>query len=148
MAVQNGHPLPRTRMAAEQKKLKRETARRDHETPSARRNRIAAYERDREHEHTLMNEMVGAFDFKLTGQEQVSGRTCYVLDATPRADYQPKSNETKVLTGMRGKMWIDTQEYQWVKVEAEVFRPVPGEFVKSCGNRRLIQPATVLLPTV
>ena len=25
---------------------------------------------------------------------------------------------------MRGKMWIDTRQYQWVKVHAEVFRPV------------------------
>jgi hypothetical protein len=25
---------------------------------------------------------------------------------------------------MRGKMWVDEQAYQWVKVEAEVFRPV------------------------
>ena len=29
-----------------------------------------------------------------------------------------------MLTGMRGKMWIDDREYQWVKVHAEVFRPV------------------------
>ncbi|HLY20412.1 MAG TPA: hypothetical protein VKR61_24465 [Bryobacteraceae bacterium] len=31
---------------------------------------------------------------------------------------------------MRGKMWIDEQQYQWVKVQAEVFRPVTfGLFV-------------------
>ena len=31
---------------------------------------------------------------------------------------------TKVLTGMRGKLWVDKKNYQWVKVEAEVFKPV------------------------
>ena len=25
---------------------------------------------------------------------------------------------------MRGKMWIDAEQYQWVRVHAEVFRPV------------------------
>ena len=29
-----------------------------------------------------------------------------------------------MLTGMRGTLWIDQATYQWVKVEAEVFRPV------------------------
>src|SRR5438876_166135 len=29
-----------------------------------------------------------------------------------------------------------------------IFRPVDGEFVKSCGNRRLIKASTVLLPSI
>jgi hypothetical protein len=121
----DGHPLPGSGAAVQQGELTQETARRKHEPPEARRRRIAAYEKDRAREQTLMNEMVNAFDFKLTGQEEINGHHCYVLQAAPRAGYRPTSNETKVLTGMRGTMWIDTQEYQWVKVQAEVFRPVP-----------------------
>ena len=71
-----------------------------------------------------MRDMWRAFDFKLIGEELVNGHNCYVLEATPNSSYRPTSNETKVLTGMRGKMWIDTREYQWVKVQAQVFRPV------------------------
>ena len=71
-----------------------------------------------------MREMMKAFDFHLAGQESVNGRNCYVLVATPRSSYRPISRDTKVLTGMRGKLWIDSAEYQWVKVHAEVFRPV------------------------
>ena len=33
-------------------------------------------------------------------------------------------------------------------VAADVARPVRGEFIKSRGNRRLVQPATVLLPAI
>ena len=29
-----------------------------------------------------------------------------------------------MLTGMEGKLWIDKQTFQWVKVEATVIRPV------------------------
>ena len=119
-----GHPLMPKRAAAEQKKLEAETARRNHESPSDRRTRIAAYEREREQEHALMREMVNAFTFKMAGREQMNGRDCYVLDASPRPGYKPTSNETKVLTGMRGKMWIDTRDFQWVRVQASVFRPV------------------------
>ena len=72
----------------------------------------------------MMRDMWDAFDFTFIGEELVNGHNCYVLDAMPRSGYQPRSNETKILTGMRGKMWIDVHEYQWVKVQARVFRPV------------------------
>jgi hypothetical protein len=71
-----------------------------------------------------MAQMARAFDYKLVGVETVNGRRCFVLDATPRPGYQPINRDTEVLKGMRGRMWIDTTAYQWVKVEAEVFQPV------------------------
>ena len=47
-----------------------------------------------------------------------------MLEATPRPGYVPPTRDTKVLTGMEGKLWIDTKTFQWVKVEAKVVRPV------------------------
>lgn len=120
----NDEPVSRSRAATEDGKLQQETARRRHETPAARRKRLTEYQTERRQDHQLMGEMVQGFNFKLDGEEVVDGRRCYVLDATPRPGYEPKSRETKVLKGMRGKMWIDEQQYQWVKVQAEVFRPV------------------------
>ena len=71
-----------------------------------------------------MTEMSKAFNFSLAGQETIDGRRCFVLIATPKPGYQPLNRETQVLTGMKGKMWVDTEQYQWVKVNAQVFRPV------------------------
>ena len=48
----------------------------------------------------------------------------YVLAASPRPGYNPPTRDTRVLPGMRGKLWVDAQTYQWVKVEAEVIHPV------------------------
>jgi hypothetical protein len=124
LIAEDNEPLPQPRFAAEEEKLEQEVARRRRETPSARQERIAAYENDRQEEHTLMREMGRAFDFKYIGEEQLNGHNCYVLEATPHPGYRATSNETKVLTGMRGKMWIDIDDYQWVKVQAQVFRPV------------------------
>ena len=77
-----------------------------------------------------MQQMMKAFDFKLLGRETVNGRRCYVFQSTPRPDYRPINRDTQVLKGMRGKLWVDADEYQWVKVHAEVFRPVTfGLFV-------------------
>ena len=120
----NDQPLSPEQNAEEQSNMERETARREAESPHAREARIAKYERERRQDNALLLEMVAAFDFRLTGEETISGHRCFVLSATPRAGYEPKSHETKVLTGMRGTMWIDEQAYQWVQVHAEVIKPV------------------------
>jgi hypothetical protein len=130
-------PLSPERAAEEERKLQQETARRKHESAGARHKRIAEYQNERHQDHALMAEMAKAFDYQLLGQENVDGRRCYVLAATPRRSYEPINRDTKVLKGMRGKMWIDTEQFQWVKVHAEVFRPVAfGLFIAD------VQPGT------
>ena len=120
----NDKKLTPAQAAAEMRKYQAEADRRRKEAPSDRRKRIAKYQAERRQDHELMSEMIKAFDFTLRGEETINGHRCFVLDATPRAAYQPKNRDTKALTGMRGKMWIDDTQYQWVKVHAEVFRPV------------------------
>jgi hypothetical protein len=119
-----GHKLSPEQAAAEESKLRQEITRRQNETPEARKNRLAKYENERRQDRALTDEMVKAFTFKLLRQETVNGRRCFVLGATPRPGYQPTSRNTKVLNGMRGTLWVDAEQYQWVKVHAEVFRPV------------------------
>ena len=120
----NDEPLSGSAAAAEDRKLQREKIHRQNESSTARQKRISAYSRERRQDHALLSEMARAFDSKLVGEETVDGRQCYLLSATPRPDYQPVSRDTKVLKGMRGRLWIDAKDYQWVKVQAEVFRPV------------------------
>jgi hypothetical protein len=120
----NGEPLTAPLRAREGKKLREEIARRANESPQARARRLAQYRKSRKRMFTLMHAMVDAFNFKLVSRERVAGYETWVLDATPRPGYQPTSRETKVLTGMQGRLWIDCQSYQWVKAEAEVLKPV------------------------
>ena len=124
MISRNGHPLPPSDAAEEERKLRQEIARRRRESPAARQKRVAEYQRERRQDHELMSQMAAAFRYQLLGEETVDGRRCFVLAATPKPSYQPVNRDTKVLRGMRGRLWIDTQDYQWVKVHAEVFRPV------------------------
>jgi len=120
----NNEPLPPPERAREEKKRSKEAARRSRESSPERSKRIARYQQERQHEHLLMNEMARAFDFKLVGQTQLDGRRVYVLDATPRPGYRPPNQKARVLTGMKGKLWVDTQQYHWAKVEAQVIHPV------------------------
>src|SRR5262249_52637492 len=97
---ENGAPLPPQQAAEEDRKLAREISSRNSEAPTARDKRVAGYLRERRQDNALMSEMGKAFDFSLAGEDTVSGRRCYVLDATPKPGYQPPSRETGVLKGM------------------------------------------------
>ena len=71
-----------------------------------------------------MQEMVKGFNFRLAGRSTVNGHECYVLTATPRARATADQPRYEGADGHARQMWIDTRQYQWVKVHAEVFRPV------------------------
>lgn len=120
----NGQSLPAAQAAEQERKLEGVRNRRGKESSSETEKRIAEYQKERRQDHELMAQMAKGFEYKLAGEETVDGRRCFVLDATPKPGYAPPNRDTEVLKGMRGTMWVDTQTYQWVKVHAEVFRPV------------------------
>jgi hypothetical protein len=108
----------------EQQKVEAVTRKRNGESPAARQERIAKYQKEREGDHLLMDQLAKAFDFALTGSQTIGSRDTYVLRATPRQGYNPPNKEARVLTGMEGQLWIDKQTDQWVKVTAQVIHPV------------------------
>lgn len=123
IAIRN-EPLSRAQEQEEQMKLKSEMERRQGESARERQARIGKYQSERSEEHMLMQQMVAAFTFRLAGEQQIEGSDCYVLDAIPNPDYRPPVERAKVLTGMKGRLWIDKAHYHWVKVQAEVTSPV------------------------
>lgn len=120
----NGHPLSKEEEQAEDQKLQTVVSNRKHESARDRRRRIAKYQRERHQDEAMMREMVNAFNFRLVRETTVDGRDVYEFAATPKPGYVPPTRDTKVLTGMKGTLWVDKQTCQWVKVEAQVTRPV------------------------
>jgi hypothetical protein len=120
----NGKPLPPSQEVEEAQKLQAEIEKRKKQNSEQRSQRIAKYNADRKRDHELLGEMVKAFEFSLIGQQQMEGHRVYVLQAKPRPGYRAPSKEAEALTGMNGKLWIDTETFQWVKVEASVTHPV------------------------
>src|SRR5580698_9188827 len=124
VTAMNDQPLVPGDQAEEQRKLQKEIEKRQKESERERGKRIAKSDRERMHEHEMLQEMVDAFQFHLNGEAQVDGRSCWVLDAEPKPGYEPTDHEGRVLKGMKGRLWIDKATYQWVKVHAEVVKPV------------------------
>jgi len=117
-------PLDARQQAEQQRKYEHAVSERRVESKSQRRSRIGKYEAERKHATNLFLELSKAFTFTLAGTGKVNGHDVYVLNAEPRKGYRPPSMDTRVLTGMRGKLWIDRASYHWVKVDVQVFRSV------------------------
>lgn len=133
----NDRPLSKEQERQEEQKLQAEIEKRKHESANERAKRVAKYQKERRQDHAMIAEMTKAFVFTPVGSEDVNGHEAWVFDATPKPGYQPKIRDAKVLTGMRGRLWVDKQHYQWVKVEGEVVHAVSyGIFAKvSPGTR-------------
>jgi hypothetical protein len=120
----NQEPLSKDEQEREHHKLADEISRRQRESQDQRAHRVGEFQKEQTRDQRLLEEFTKAFDFKLLGEQQLDHRQVYLLQATPRASYRPPNRESEVLTGMHGQLWIDKKTFQWVKVEAEVIRPV------------------------
>lgn len=123
----NGKKLSAAESAQEKQKLQAEVAKRRHESPQQRQERISSYEKGRKRDYQMMDQLIKAFNFTLLGEQKLGSNEVYVLKATPRPDYRPPNMDTQALKGMQGKLWIDKNTFQWVKVEAHVIHPVSIE---------------------
>ncbi|MEP7362479.1 MAG: hypothetical protein ABI972_04420, partial [Acidobacteriota bacterium] len=102
--------------AKEQRKMDDEIAKRSRDQEKRRREA----EKELADERKALAEVADAIDWRIEGQETVAGRPTWVLSGLPKPGYKPKSQEAKVLTKMRGKVWIDRDDSRMVKADAIV----------------------------
>jgi hypothetical protein len=100
----------------EQDKLDKEAAKRQHMSAGER----AKIEKERAKERDYLREIADAFDFKLAGEETISGLPAWVIEAAPKAGYKPTHSGAKIFAKIHGKIWIDQREYHWVKMAATI----------------------------
>jgi hypothetical protein len=87
-----------------------------HETPEQRAERLR---KDKEN-RSFLQDLLEAFDFHLIGEEIIGGRPAYVLKATPHPGYHAHGLYGKLFSRVEGRLWIDKQDFGWVKVDGEV----------------------------
>jgi len=108
-------PLSPKEAGKEQEKLDKEIEKRKRESEDDK----AKIEKERREQRKFLDEIPEEFNFQLLGVENVSGKPAWVITADPKPGYQAKDRGAKMIAKMRGKVWIDQSEYQWVKIEAE-----------------------------
>jgi hypothetical protein len=102
--------------AEDQKKSGQDAEKLKHETPEEQAERLRKDQENRSFLHVLLD----AFDFRIVGEETIGDRQTYVLEATPHPGYHATGKYGKLLSRVQGKLWIDEQDFGWVKVDGEV----------------------------
>lgn len=112
-------PLSEKDEKKEEEKIDKFIAKRKNESEGDRQKRMAREKKEREENRAFLRDVANAYDFRIAGEEAVDGRPAWVLEATPRKDFHPTQPHADILPKIKGKIWIDKQEYYWVKAEAE-----------------------------
>jgi hypothetical protein len=128
LVARDDKPLPPEEERKEQDKLQKSIEQRQKETPDQRSRRIAEWKDKRRREREQFHEIVDAFQFHMAGEELIAGRPVWAITATPRPAYRGQSRIGKLLPKFSGKLWIDKQDYQWVKAEAEALDTISFGF--------------------
>jgi hypothetical protein len=115
----NDHPLSLKDQAKEEEKLRKSIEDRRKETPEQRVRRVQDWENKQQKQREPLAEIPDAFDLKLAGEEKVSGIDTWMIDATPRPGYKPRSRSTGFFPKIKARFWIAKQDHQWVKVDME-----------------------------
>jgi len=124
LIARNDKPLSAEESAKEEKKIQELMRKREQETPEQRSKRLQKEAREREEERAWVREIADAYTFRLVGTETRDGRETYVIDADPRSDFHPHLKDAKYLPKFRGRLWIDSTEPQWVKLDCEAIDTV------------------------
>jgi hypothetical protein len=65
-----------------------------------------------------------ALDFQLVRRETIDGQPTILLSFKPRPKYKPADDLTKILYHTQGRVWVSEDDYEMVKVEAQVIDPI------------------------
>jgi len=112
-------PLNEADQKKEDEKLEKFLAKLRDQSEEEREKRAAKEKKEHDEERAFLRDMVNAYDFTLLGEENIGGAETYVIQAIPRKDFHPTQPHADILSKIKGKIWIEKKEYNWVKVEAE-----------------------------
>ncbi len=115
----DGKLLDASAQAKQEERLKKVMEKRQKETADSNSKERRDWEKRRAEGRKFFKEIPDAYQFTLLGEESISGKPAWIIKAEPRPDYRPRDSRAKMFAKIRGKIWIDKTEYEWVKIEAE-----------------------------
>jgi len=120
LIAKNGNPLSPDAEQHEEQKFEKMNFKRQSELKGQHDNRVRKWKE----QTRFLEEAPDAFDFKLLPETTIDGRPTYVVECTPKPGFQPRQDRSKMFAKISAKAWVDKQDLQIVKIEAETLDPV------------------------
>src|SRR5260370_26846673 len=99
IVAEDGHSLSALRAHEEEQKFHRERANREKESAHERHRRIEKYTEDRNRDHAMLTELCDAFDYTVTGEQQIGENSVWRFSA----DKTPYKTHTAAVLPRRGR---------------------------------------------
>ncbi|HEY5253975.1 MAG TPA: hypothetical protein VIJ53_04950, partial [Acidobacteriaceae bacterium] len=118
VAIRN-QPLNATQIQAELQRLQELAS-----DPAAQQHRHHNEERDAERITSVMRLLPEAFINHFEGSVEAPDGTAIRMTFEPNPHFSPPTLESRILTGIRGEIWIDPTDLRVVRIEGHLFREV------------------------
>lgn len=135
LIARNDQPLTSEEQKVEDEKRDQAVAARRAESKEQRERRIAEWQKRQDRQREPLQEIPEAFTFQIVGNETIAGNDAWVIDATPRRGYKPRSTYTAFLPKMKARIWVSKRDFRWMKMDAETIDSFSyGGFVVRIGK--------------
>ena len=124
LIAKDDKPLSEKDAAKEKERIEKLTDKRKNESEEDRAKRQAGEEKQREKNREFVREVADAYDFHLLGSEMLNGRDAWVIGGEPRPGFQARLKEAQMLPKYHGRLWIDKNDLQLVKLDVEAIDTV------------------------
>lgn len=118
--AKNGQKLTGDAARNEDEKMSKAAAERQRDLEHGGRKR-QDWEKKRAEERKFLQEIPDAYTFQILRQDKVDGLPVWVIAATPRPDYRPKSSDARqLLPKVKPTFWVDQRDAHMARLDFEV----------------------------
>ncbi len=116
LLIKDGQKLSPDAEKKEERKYEKTLKQRDEETPEERQERIHKYESER----SFLKDIPDAYLFQLAGETVINGRPAWIVKLSPKPGFVSTTPHGNMLEHISGTVWIDKEDLQWPRAEADV----------------------------
>jgi len=114
-----GRPLSAAQQRQEMERLRNLAA-----DPAIEAHRRRGETRDSDRVEKFLRLMPNAFLYRAVGSVETPQGTMVRLTFTPNPKFSPPDFESRILTGIRGEVWIDPEQMRIAKIQGRIFTSV------------------------
>jgi len=118
----NGKLLSKVEARKQQKKADSRLDKGKHFSAVAQSKLVLKRSERQRKEVQFWDEVIGAFHFRYLGLETYGGRNVAMLELLPHEGYKPSEKEFRILTKLKGRVWVDIRDLQITEVKLEFIK--------------------------
>jgi hypothetical protein len=132
LVSRNGVNVPESELAEKDRRRQAEIEERmrqfRRESPEERERRLRREAKERDEHQAVVDDAFRTLDLRMAGREWLAGRPSIVLTFVGRPQSRPTTRFGSVMQKLKGRIWVDEQDFEIVKVEGRAAEDITYGF--------------------